>query len=210
MNLMILVICLGFASYLTPTVVVPSRSQTNAIIKGHVYDKQFGLPVPGAKVTILSDRVRQYATSDQGGSYEFKGLNEGQYAIFVQSLGFRDTEQTLQVRKGGQVVSDIPLRIGHLTDTLSIEISGTARLADKTPCSGVNILIISPFDQEIVARTKTDDAGHYAANVDDPGQYVLYAFKSGFEVLAFPFVLQPSLPRKPYTRDIVLSPFSLK
>lgn len=211
MNLMILAMCLSFAIDLTPSVFTLSRSQTNAIIKGHVYDNRFGLPVSGAKATLLSEgRVQQYTTSDQGGAYEFRNLSEGQHTISVESLGFARTELTVKVRKGEQIVADIPIRIGHLHDPLPIEITGTARLEDNKPSSDVNILVISPVDQQIVARTKTNHAGHYGAKVDEPGQYVLYAFKSGFQVSAFPIILRPSLPRKPFSQDIVLSPLNLK
>lgn len=209
MTLTILAVCLSLLGA-PASIATLSRSQASAIIRGNVYDNRFGLPVSGAKATALSEgRIQQETTTDQAGGYEFKNLSEGQYTILVHSLGFARAELTVDLRKGEQIVSDIPLRIGRLHDPLPIEISGTARFPDNTVSCDVNILVISPVNQEIIARTKTNHFGYFAAKVDDPGQYVLYAFKSGFEVIAFPIV-EPSLPRRPYSKDIVLYPLNLK
>ena len=189
-------------------VVGPDRG--NASIRGQIYDNRFGLPVPGAKVMILLEgRVQQRVTSDQHGYYEIQNLTSRQYTISVESLGFVRTERTAQV-KLGELLLDIPLRVGHLHDPLPTEVNGSVTLPDNTPASGATVLLIRPFDQQIDTSTTTDQAGQFAVHVDDPGQYVLYAFKSGFEVATISIIVRPTLPRERHTSNIVLAPFTLR
>ena len=210
MSCMILAISLLFLN-ITSSAITQHDRQSDAVISGNVYDNRFGLPIPGAKaMVLLGGRIQQQTTTDQWGGYEFKNLSDGQYTVSVQSLGFASAEVNVQVRNGERIVYDIALKVGHLHDPIPIEISGTARLADNAPSSDVNVVVISPVDHQIVAKTKTNKAGHYVLKVNDPGQYVVSAFKSGFHAIAFAIVLNPELPRKPYSKDLVLFPLNLK
>ena len=211
LTLRILVLCLPWTTCFAATIMVVEPYQTNASIRGQIYDNRFGLPVADAKVTILLEgRVQERTISDQHGYYEIKDLTGRQYTISVESLGFVRTERTAQVRMGEQLLLDIPLRIGHLHDPLPTEINGVVKLSDKTPANGATVLLISPFDQQIATTTRTDQAGHYAVRVDDPGQYLLCALKSGYKLGAVPVILRPGLSRGHYTIDIELSPFKLE
>lgn len=185
----------------------PQQSAMEASIRGHVYDSHFGLAVPKASVRIVSTGSAKSALSDQQGHFEFRNLVEGQYTISVESLGFARSERTVQVTAREHVQIDIPLRVGHLHDPLRIEIIGTARLTDKRVAANVAIVAMRPFDQQVAAKTSTNRAGHYRLRLDDPGQYVIYAFKSGYKVKAFPMILRAKLPRERYRADIILSPF---
>ena len=128
----------------------------------------------------------------------------------VESLGFARTERTVQLKMWEQTPLDIPLRLGYLHDPLTIDIDGSVRLTDNTPADSVTIVVVSPFDQQIVATTRTNAAGQYAVPVDDPGQYLVYAFKSGFKVSTVPIILAATLPRERCTADFVLSAFKLR
>ena len=105
---------------------------------------------------------------------------------------------------------DVPMRVGHLHDQMQTEVNGIVKLSDNTPANGATVILIRPFDQQVAATTTTDEKGQYSVRVDDPGQYVLYGYKSGFKVATLPIVVYPTLPRERYTADILLSPFKLK
>ena len=212
LTLRILVVSIPWVTWLVGSVVVIEPYQAGAVVSGQVYDNRFGLPVTGAKVRILlAGQVKGHEISDQRGYYEIKGLLTTQYTVSVESLGFARTERTAEVRSGETFLLDIPLKIGHLHDPVLIEINGIVKLSDNSPASDTIVQLISPFDPEIAARTRTDQLGRYAVRVSDPGQYVLYAFKSGFTVATIPIILHPTLERGPHTvADIILSSLSLK
>ncbi|HXG06306.1 MAG TPA: carboxypeptidase-like regulatory domain-containing protein [Nitrososphaera sp.] len=209
MKLIILTICLSWIAYLSTTLVMQKQNQPSAGIKGQVYDNHFGLPVSGARITALAEgRDQQYTLSDQEGNYEIKQLSEGKYTVSVECLGFAHTERIVQVRMGQEVLLDIPLRAGYLSDPIPTEINGTVKLSNNTPVKNVTIIVVSPFDQQIAGKTRTNQVGQYTVPVNDPGQYVIYAFKPGFKVATTPIILRPTIPRQKYMADLVLTSFN--
>lgn len=194
----------------TASITVP-QPQVSAVLKGEIYDSLFGTLLPEAKVEVFAgDRLQKEVISDQNGKYEIKGLPDGQYKIVVQLLGFVTARQELKIMAGKQARLDIGLKAGYLHDPLEITIHGVVKQADDLPLSGATIVLISPFDQAIIAKTRTDDLGKYSLQINDPGQYVLYASKQEFRVKSSDIVIWPKLPREPQEVNFVLSAFKLQ
>jgi hypothetical protein len=194
-----------------PLATMAGQNQGDASVAGYIYDNRFGLPIPGAKVTLRFEGGHAISkTSGGDGRYKFSGLPGGRYKLSAETLGFALTERMVDLRASEEISLDLPLRIGRLHDPIPIGITGLAMLSDKTPLPGVSILLISPFDQEIVGKTLTTRSGQYTLKVDEPGQYVLYAVKFGFGVKAISIIVRPTLPRETLRADITLNPLHLR
>ena len=205
-----LTIWLTFANCFPSLMTMPEQRQTGGSIRGQVFDNRFGLAVPEATVSVIREgRVQQSTSCNKDGEYEIKNLTYTEYTVSVESLGFSRTQRSVRIETEGQVLLNIPLKVGRLHDPLPIDVNGTVRVSENEPANSVTIVLVSPFDQQIAGTARTDQSGHYVLRVDDPGQYVLYAFKSGFKMNALAIILRPRLPREPYTADIVLSAFEL-
>ncbi len=187
------------------------QSPIPATISGQIYDSSLGLPLFGAEVEVVAGgQVQKQAVSGQDGNYKIEKVAGGQYTVVVKLLGFVTAKRELQVKAGEQVRLDIGLQVGYLNDPLVIQVHGTVKQASDLPLSGASIVVVRPFDQEIIIKTKTDDLGKYDLQVNDPGQYVLYASKPGFRVRAIDIVVKPTVPREPQEVNFVLSPLKLQ
>jgi hypothetical protein len=190
---------------------VLQQSKGTASVTGQIYDSLFGLPLSNARIALLNKAgdVRETA-SDEDGKFDIKDLVAGQYVVAVELRGFVRTQRTIQVNKNERIVLDISLRIGRLHDPLPTEVVGTVTDSNSAPVISAMLVVVSPVEQRIVATSKTDQAGEYRIQVDDPGQYVVYAFKSGLTVRSTAILLRPRLPRERYKADFVLSALKLE
>lgn len=214
MTAMIITIMILACSYRTSSCAVTDfdlGQGGTGVIGGQIYDNRFGAPVSDGKVTVLEkERVFKRTSSDQLGNYEITDVPEGTYTITVESTGFAYTQRTVRLRRGERKWLEIPLRIGHIHDPIAINVNGRVRLSDGMPANNATVVVISPFDQQFAGNTLTNQSGEFSIHVDDPGQYVLYVFKPGFQVVSVPMLLRPTLPRKPYRVDMVLQRFQLR
>ena len=108
------------------------------------------------------------------------------------------------LRKDDNVELDFGLVAGYLGDAIPTEVRGAVRRKDKTPLQGATVTIANAFSKGLVTKARTDRAGRYQANVNYPGQYIVYASKPEFIVSATTIVLPASLPRKSRMVDLVL------
>jgi hypothetical protein len=87
-----LLLC-GFAFTLTAVF-----AQKNAIIRGNIYDKNGGQPVPFANVILRGSA--QGATTDLNGFYQISNVKAGDYTLFVSFIGYDSLEQKMTVSAG--------------------------------------------------------------------------------------------------------------
>jgi hypothetical protein len=118
-------------------------------VRGKVYDDGTGEPLTGATVKIQRGDFKQSALARLDGSYVFKGLHTGTYAIKVSFLGYRESkayEVTLG-DAGETLVPDILLQNSTkqlsevvVTGTASKETDQSARGLEKNAGALENIL----------------------------------------------------------------------
>jgi hypothetical protein len=73
-------------------------AQKGAIIRGNIYDKNGGQPVPFANI-ILKGSI-QGATTDGNGFYQISNVKAGEYTLFVSFIGYDSLEQKVSVSQG--------------------------------------------------------------------------------------------------------------
>jgi hypothetical protein len=73
-------------------------AQKNAIIRGNVYDKNGGQPVPFANVILKG--VSQGATTDLNGFFQISNVKAGEYTLFVSYIGYDSSEQKVTLAAG--------------------------------------------------------------------------------------------------------------
>jgi Carboxypeptidase regulatory-like domain len=96
--------------------------QGTARIVGVVSDSGGGL-VPNAQVTLINDAtgLREAASTDDGGRYNFTQLAVGNYRIEVSKPGFKKETQTGVNLVAEQVyTADIRLEIGNVSESVEV------------------------------------------------------------------------------------------
>jgi len=104
---------------------VASRAQSNyAVVRGSVLDPQHR-PVPGAHVYVASTDTgaQREVIADSTGLYEIAALQPGTYELTVQSTGFQQTKQKLNLEVGQQATIDVNLRVGADIQNVKVEAS---------------------------------------------------------------------------------------
>jgi hypothetical protein len=113
-------------------------AQKSAIIRGNVYDKNGGQPVPFANV-ILRGSI-QGATTDLNGFYQISNVKAGDYTLFVSFIGYDSLEQKVNISTG-----DIAYKSFYLTEVAknleAVEIS--ARREERRTTSLVSKITVT-------------------------------------------------------------------
>ena len=73
-------------------------AQKSAIIRGNVYDKNGGQPVPFANVVLRGST--QGATTDLNGFFQISNVKVGDYTLFVSFIGYDSLEQKINISSG--------------------------------------------------------------------------------------------------------------
>jgi len=94
------------AIFITLGVSSSALAQTNATIRGHVFDAQSGAPLPDVRVRLGA--AREIAT-DREGSFEFTGLTTGTYDVQASRVGYGPERQSVSLAADSTVVLDIRL-----------------------------------------------------------------------------------------------------
>jgi hypothetical protein len=106
------------------------HAQSVGTVTGTVKDPQ-GLAIPGAVVT-LGNRVSQTGqetVSDGAGKYLFENVPYGTYVLAAALGGFAPIEQVVDVRSTVPVVRDVELRLGEITESVSVSASTILELS---------------------------------------------------------------------------------
>jgi len=108
-------------------------SMDRGAIKGVVTDPSGGV-VPGARVTVknVDTNVEIQLTTNSAGSYLAPELVPGKYLVHISASGFSPVDvANLTVTAGDVTNSDVQLRVGATTQTVSI--TAEAPLVETTP-----------------------------------------------------------------------------
>jgi hypothetical protein len=102
-----------------------SNAQSNyAVVRGSILDPQHR-PVPGAHVHITSTETgtQREVVTNASGLYEIAGLQPGSYELAVESTGFRQATQLLNLEVGQQATIDLDLSLGPDRQTVTVSAS---------------------------------------------------------------------------------------
>src|SRR5258708_22725809 len=129
----------ALALLLLVVIAVAAAAQSlTGVIAGTGKEQQGGA-LPGVTVPATGKTGTKTATTDTGGSYRFVALDPGTYSVQTQMTGFAPKRQdNIVVNVGRDAVVDIALKIGGLTDTLTLV--GEAPLVDTTSTATTNQL----------------------------------------------------------------------
>ena len=96
-----------------------------AVVRGSVLDPQHR-PVAGAKVRVVASEThaQREVVTNETGLYEIAGLQPGAYLLNVESAGFAQVTQNLQLEVGQQATVDLALSVGSEQQTVTVQASG--------------------------------------------------------------------------------------
>ena len=121
-------------------------------ITGIVTDPS-GLVIAGAGVTLTNDRTGESRTavSSESGAFIFTGLPPATYSLKVELTGFKTLQRTGMVLSATERLSvgTIPLSLGSLTETVTVEARGAAI---QTTSAEQSSLISSAQMETMLAR----------------------------------------------------------
>ncbi len=123
-------------------------AQKNAIIRGNVYDKNGGQPVPFANVILRGSTLG--ATTDLNGFFQISNVKAGNYSLFVSFIGYDSLEQKISVSLG-----DIAYKSFYLTEAAqnleAVEIS--ARREERRATTLVSKITVTQKDIKSLPST---------------------------------------------------------
>ena len=107
-------------------------AQTSSSIAGTVTDER-GAKVPGAQVTLTFTSGNELTTTtDQAGSFQFKGLKAGTYLVAIKAAGFSVfTSEQIQLDRGENKTIAVELRVAAINANVVVTATGTAQRADE-------------------------------------------------------------------------------
>ena len=116
-------------------------------LHGHVTDPS-GAVIPGATVTATATGGQAgHAVTDNGGSYEIKGLTAGSYTVNAQATGFsKSTGQTITLVAGQSQQLDVALEIEVKPE--KVEVQDESATVSTESSNNASALIIKGKDLE--------------------------------------------------------------
>jgi Carboxypeptidase regulatory-like domain/TonB-dependent Receptor Plug Domain len=114
--------CFPVAICLLFTLVTAHAQSNYAVVRGSILDPQHR-PVASAHVRIKSTGTgaQREVAANATGLYEIPALQPGSYELTVESSGFQQSKQTLNLEVGQQATIDVDLRIGTDQQTVTVE-----------------------------------------------------------------------------------------
>ena len=106
-----------------PTFVYAQKTPCDCFVKGTVRDNATKQPLAGALVYLKE--TRQSATADANGQYKITNVCQGKYTLVCRIVGYRDTDQVINLAHGAEENLQLSESEIHLND---VEI-----VAQKTP-----------------------------------------------------------------------------
>ena len=113
------VLCLAIAQIIL-------HAQSNyAVVRGSILDPQHHA-IAGAKIEITAARTgaRRKVSSNSSGLYEIDGLQPDAYTLTVESAGFQQAAQSIDLEVGQQATVDVHLSIGAVTQIVTVQAAG--------------------------------------------------------------------------------------
>ena len=101
-------------------------AQSNyAVLRGSILDPQ-GRPIAGARIRLTEDKTgaEREVVANVAGLYEIAGLQPGGYKLLVESSGFEQATQSLDLEVGQQATVDVQMHVGSDSQTVTVPASG--------------------------------------------------------------------------------------
>ena len=101
-------------------------AQSNyASVNGSVVDPQHR-PIPGARIHITASETgaQREVSSNDAGLFEIAGLQPGAYTLAVDSSGFSQAAQLVNLEVGQQATLNIQLSVGAEAQSVTVHASG--------------------------------------------------------------------------------------
>ncbi len=100
---------------------VSAQGNLTGTVSGRVFD-QDGAAVPGVTVTVSSTNLQgqRSVTTTGSGDYILPFLPPGQYTVTFELRGFQTAKQTTLVTAGGTVTLDARLRLGGVSEQVTV------------------------------------------------------------------------------------------
>ncbi|MDZ7876865.1 MAG: TonB-dependent receptor [Saprospiraceae bacterium] len=129
-------------------ILVSVFAQKAAIIRGNVYDRNGGQPVPFANVVLRGST--QGATTDLNGFFQISNVKAGDYTLFVSFIGYDSLEQRVNISSG-----EIAYKSFYLDESAknleAVEIS--ARREERRTTSQVSKITVTQKDIKSLPST---------------------------------------------------------
>ncbi len=173
-------ICFFFMSFFSINII--EIHDTTASLSGHIFDRR-GMPISNAQITVSKEGLEKKAASNKDGKYTVPDLPKGLYFVDVTFPGFRGSKKIVNLKDSEIKILDIGLEVGAISDYAEpTKISIIVQSPDGKKIENVTVILLSPFDSEIVDRGVSDKNGKYQFRLQTGGQFILYAYKPGFKV----------------------------
>jgi len=113
-----------------PAALVRARQVGPAPVTGTIYDPT-GAVMPGVQVTLIdANKIKQDATTDASGRFEFPPVAAGVFALEAKLAGFRSLSQEVRLRNEEDWNRMVTLQLGTLQETVTVRES---RIGVATP-----------------------------------------------------------------------------
>jgi Carboxypeptidase regulatory-like domain len=165
------------------TFIASGETQDSGSIKGQVYDDIFGLRYENEEVQVISEgKVIRSVRTDNDGRYKVENLPTGHYTILVEASTASKGKSEIALKANQNLEVDVVVIVGKFRDKSPFKLRGKVRIENKTAVADATIVVMRPFNSELILKTKTDASGNYEADIIDNGQYVVYAYKPGYTI----------------------------
>ncbi len=132
-----------------------AQTVTEGTIRGVLRDEQ-GAPMPGVTVSAASPNApgNHVSITEGDGQYRLLNLRPGIYELSAEQAGFSKSVQAgVEVRAGLNLTVDIQLRVGAVTETVTV--TGEAPLLEtEKPIQSVNVA--GDFQRDLPLSTRHD------------------------------------------------------
>jgi len=147
-------------------------------IAGTVTNSANGNPIPGTKISVLSNSTLVASTlTDPSGNYSIVGLAPGNYTVVANATNFNISAV------GANVTANNTTTVNFALTVTPGNIIGTVRDAVTTSLiAGAEIDVYS--GQTLIASTLTDPNGNYQVQNLAPGSFVVTASKPTYQTQA--------------------------
>jgi hypothetical protein len=139
-------------------------------VQGLIHDPQHR-PVKGAQVTIhsVSSDWRQTATSDDQGEFQFMTVPVGEYMVMVQSAGFADQQQNIEITSDRNVKLHYALTVANTRET--VQVTDTAPLVNTESSTTQSVV-----SRQQITQTPGADQSNSLAMITDytPSAYMVH------------------------------------
>src|SRR5258707_780902 len=161
--------------FLLGTVVFGQMTITGSI-SGTIVDPS-GKSVPGAKVTLVSEKTKEFreAVSNDSGIFSLVAVQPDTYSVKVEHSGFRTFERTGIVVGASERIAlgQVALQVGAVTETVTVT-SQAARVETDTAESSAQITTdqignLTARGRDVVSMLRTIPGVAYQADQDSAG-----------------------------------------